>query len=258
VKDLQAILAGFTITAPSDGMVIYKKDRLGNKIKAGSMLNPFDPTVATLPDLSSMLSKIYISEIDINKVKPGQPVQITIDAFQGKSFTGKVAAKANIGEQLANSDSKVFEVMVKLDGSDPMLRPSMTSGNKIITKTFRDVVFVPSECVQAGTDSIPYVYTKDGARQVVIPGESDDKNIIIEKGIQAGTSVWLSTPQNPDRFTIAGDELIPVIREREKAKKLEMQNMKRENILITLSGEKISPAGSGGSSSGSSGAPGVN
>jgi HlyD family secretion protein len=258
VKDLQTILAAFTITAPSDGMVIYKKDRLGNKIKAGSILNPFDPTVATLPDLSTMLSKIYISEIDINKVKPGQQVQLTIDAFQGKSFTGKVAVKANIGEQLSNSDSKVFEVMVRLDGSDPMLRPSMTSGNKIITKTFSDAVFVPSECVQAGTDSIPYVYTKDGERQVVILGESNDKNIIIEKGIVAGTSVWLTTPQNPGKFTLAGNELIPVIREREKARKLELQNMKRENVLITEAGAKIFPAGSGGSSSGSAGASGVN
>jgi multidrug efflux pump subunit AcrA (membrane-fusion protein) len=205
-----------------------------------------------------MLSKIYISEIDINKVKQGQPVQLTIDAFQGKSFTGKVALKANIGEQLSNSDSKVFEVMVRLDGSDPLLRPSMTSGNKIITKTFMDVVFVPSECVQAGIDSIPYVYTKDGERQVVILGESDDKNIIIEKGIEAGTSVWLTTPQNTDKFTVAGNELIPVIREREKARKLELQNMKRENVLITEAEAKIFPAGSGGSSSGSAGTSGVN
>jgi multidrug efflux pump subunit AcrA (membrane-fusion protein) len=258
VKDLQAILENFTITAPSDGMVIYKKDRLGNKIKAGSMVNPFDPAVATLPDLSSMLSKIYVSEIDVNKVKKGQPVQLTIDAFQGKSYKGKVAIIANIGEQLANSDSKVFEVLVKIDGSDLMLRPSMTTSNKVITKSFNDVVYVPSESVQAGTDSITFVYTKDGKRQIVILGESDDKNIIIEKGLNSGTPVWLSTPMNPDKFMIAGSDLIPVIREREKARKLEMQNMSRENVLLTHSETKTFSAGSGGSSSGSSGTAGVN
>lgn len=258
VKDLQDVLAGFTITAPSDGMVIYKKDRLGNKVKAGSVLNPFDPVVATLPNLSSMLSKIYVSEIDVNKVRTGQPVQLTIDAFQGKSYTGKVAVIANIGEQLSNSDSKVFEVMVKIDGSDPLLRPSMTSSNKVITKTFNDVVFVPSESVQAGSDSIPYVYTKDGKRQIVVLGESDDKNIIIEKGLHPGTSVWLTTPQNPDKFSVAGSEFISVIREREKARRLDVQNMSKEKILITQTNTKIFSTGSDRSSSGSSVTTGVN
>ena len=258
VKDLQAVLEMFVITAPSDGMVIYKKDRLGSKIKTGSMVNPFDPAVATLPDLSSMLSKIYVSEIDINKVKKGQPVQLTIDAFQGKSYSGKVASIANIGEQLANSDSKVFEVLVKIDGSDPMLRPSMTTSNKVITKSFNDVVYVPSESVQAGADSITFVYTKDGTRQIVVLGESDDKNIIIEKGLKSGTSVWLATPKNPDKFMIAGSDLIPVIREREKARRLEMQNMSRENVLITQSDTKTFSTVSGGSSSGSAGSAGVN
>ena len=57
VSDLQEFLAKFTITAPSPGMVIYKKDRSGNKRKTGSSINPFDRIIATLPDLSTMISK---------------------------------------------------------------------------------------------------------------------------------------------------------------------------------------------------------
>lgn len=247
VNDLEIVLAGFTITAPSDGMVIYKRDRMGAKRKAGSSLDPFDPVVATLPDLSAMLSRIFVSEIDVSKVKPGQPVQLTVDAFQGKSYTGQVTSIANIGEQFSNSDSKVFEVLVKIDGSDPLLRPSMTTGNKVITKTFNNIVYVPVESVQAGTDSIPYVYTKDGTRQVVVLGESNDKNIIIEQGLVAGTSVWLSTPENPGKFVLAGNELVSIIKEREKARKLEMESIKKENDLITESGSgsKVFSLGSG-------------
>ncbi|MCK7474995.1 MAG: HlyD family secretion protein [Rhodopseudomonas palustris] len=70
------MLAGFTIKAPSPGMVVYKRDRRGNKIKTGSSVNPNDRVVATLPDLSSLLSKIYISEIEIRKVKPGLEAEI--------------------------------------------------------------------------------------------------------------------------------------------------------------------------------------
>ena len=39
---------------------------------------------------------------------------------------------ANVGEQRPNSDAKVFEVRVEIDGTDPTLRPSMTTSNKII------------------------------------------------------------------------------------------------------------------------------
>jgi multidrug efflux pump subunit AcrA (membrane-fusion protein) len=132
VDDLDSILKAFTVTAPADGMVIYKKDRLGVKVTSGTSLNPFEPVVATLPDMSSLLSKIYISEIDINKVRDSMPVEVKIDAFTGKVFKGKVISIANIGEQLPNSDTKVFEVMVKLNDFDPQLRPSMTTSNKII------------------------------------------------------------------------------------------------------------------------------
>jgi hypothetical protein len=217
VDDLNGILASFTVKAPADGMVIYKKDRLGQRIKAGSTLNPWDMVVATLPDMSSMLSKVYISEIDINKISQGLPVDITIDAFPDKYFKGTISNIANIGEQLPNSDTKVFEVLARIDNYDPALRPSMTTSNKVIVKTVNDVTYVPSESVHAGVDSLPFVYTKDGKKQIVILGESNDKSIIVEKGLDSGTPVWLSVPDNPDKFVLAGRELIPEIRERERA-----------------------------------------
>ena len=52
VKDIEEVLAQFTIKAPSSGMVIYKREWSGTKRKVGSMINPFDKVVATLPDLN--------------------------------------------------------------------------------------------------------------------------------------------------------------------------------------------------------------
>ena len=132
VDDLNEILSQFVITAPSDGLLIYKTDRSGVKIKSGSTLNPFDPVVATLPDLSSMISKVHVSEVEVNKVKPGLPVEITLDALQETGLTGTVQSIANIGEQLPNSDSKMFEVLIRVNESDPRLMPSMTTTNKVI------------------------------------------------------------------------------------------------------------------------------
>jgi hypothetical protein len=200
ITDLQTVLAKFTITAPSGGMVIYKKDRMGTKRKIGSSISPWDPVVATLPDLKSMISKTYVNEIDVSKVKPGQKVSIMVDAFPEKAYTGSVIMVANIGEQLPNADAKVFEVQIKVDGSDPILRPSMTTGNKIVTKTIDNVFFIPLECVQTGEDSIPIVYLKNRTKHIVVLGESNENNVIVEQGVDPGDVIYLSTPEKPENF----------------------------------------------------------
>jgi len=214
VNDLQVFLAKFTVTAPSSGMVIYKKDRNGVKRKVGSTVNSFDRVIATLPDLSSMISKTYIDEIEISKIKIGQKVNIKVDASPEKAFAGKVISISNIGEQLSNSEAKMFEVQIRVDGSDPSLRPSMTTGNKIIIETFNDVVFIPTECVQAGPDSIPFVYGKNGTKQIVVLGKSNDKNVIVEQGLETGTIIYLMPPEDTQKFKLVGENLISIIRER--------------------------------------------
>jgi hypothetical protein len=208
VNDYEEVLAGFTIYAPSSGMIIYKKNRLGRKRKVGSMIDAMDRVVATLPDLSSMISKVYVSEIEISKVKIGQEVSITVDAFPTKSYNGKVSFVANIGEKLPNTDTKVFEVQIKIDGSDYNLRPAMTTNNKIMIKTLDSVTYIPIECVHTGSDSIPFVYTKNGYKQAIILGESNEKNVVIEKGLEPGTQLYIAVPDKQEKFKLVGKELI--------------------------------------------------
>lgn len=221
VATLDEFLRGFTVTAPSPGMVIYKKERNGSRRKTGSSMNPFDNVIATLPDLNSMLSKMYVNEIEVSKVKAGQKVSLTIDAFPNKNYTGQVMTVANIGEQLPNSDAKMFEVLIRLDGSDPTLRPGMTTTNKIQIKAFEDVVHIPIECVMAGADSIPFVYEKNHTKQYVVVGEANDKNVIIEQGLEPGDNVFLIPPDDSDKYRIAGEELMQITRERNNARRLE-------------------------------------
>ena len=235
-NDYEEVLSSFTIKAPSPGMVIYKKDWRGIKRKAGSMITSFDRVVATLPDLSSMMSRIYVSEIDISRVKKGQNVTVVVDAFPKKTFQGVIATVANIGDKLPNTDSKVFEVLIKIGETDPLLRPSMTTSNKVTINTYYSVTSVPTECVQAEDDSIPFVYTKRGTKQIVLLGVSNEKNIIIEKGLKPGEDIYLATPENPSKFRMAGNELIPVIRERERTRKSE--NEKYRTFSEPLKEEK--------------------
>ena len=235
-NDYEEVLSSFTIKAPASGMVIYKRDWRGNKRKTGSMVNAFDRVVASLPDLSSMMSRIYVSEVEISRMKVGQKVSMVVDAFPQRTFNGLVTSVANIGEKLPNTDSKVFEVLIKIDGTDPLLRPSMTTGNKVVIETYSNVNQVPIECVHAEDDSIPFVYTKKGTRQIVLLGVSNEKNVIIEQGLEPGVSIYLATPENPLKFKLAGNDLIPVIKEREKARKAENEKYRKE--IVTMKEEK--------------------
>lgn len=220
VKDLQEFLAEFTIKAPSDGMVIYKKERNGVKRKTGSSINPFDMVIATLPDLTSMISKTYVNEIEISKVRPGQDVNIIVDAFPKNSYKGKVISVANIGEQLPNSDAKMFETQIKIEGSDQKLRPAMTTGNRVIIKRINDAIYIPLECVRTGSDSIPFVYGKNKTKQIVLLGESNEKNIIVEQGLEPGLTIYLSPPEKSESFRLVGQNLVPIIKERAKIKRI--------------------------------------
>jgi multidrug efflux pump subunit AcrA (membrane-fusion protein) len=218
VNDYEEILNQFVIKAPAPGMVIYTKDRTGAKRKVGSQINNQDRAVATLPDLSSMLSKVFINEVEIAKIKPGLKVKMSVDAFPDKGYTGTVQSIANIGEKLPNTDSKVFEVLIKLDGSDYTLRPAMTTNNKILVESFDNVVYIPAECVHTGVDSIPYVYTRNGQKKIVLLGEANEEDVIVEKGLEEGTVLHITAPADPEKFKLTGKELIPEIRKIEKEK----------------------------------------
>ena len=194
---MTGISESFNVTAPEPGMVIYTKSWDGTPIKSGSQINMWEPTVATLPDLTKMLSKTYVNEVDVRKVKQGQSVEIGLDAYPGKQLIGKVIRVANVGEQRPNSDAKVFLVDIEIDGTDPTLRPSMTTSNKIIAKVLDSVSYVPLEGLHSQDDSIVYVYKKEGLKiikQEVVVGETNSNDAVILSGLSPGDRIHLSVP----------------------------------------------------------------
>ncbi len=203
-----------TIRAPKSGMVIYRKERDGTKKKEGSRIQLWrDPVVATLPDLSELISKTYVNEIDISKVKENQHVDIGVDAFPELSFTGKVLEVANIGEQLPKADARVFEVSIILNETDPKLRPSMTTSNSIVTNSFENVLYVPLEAVHSN-DSLTYVYRRNNVKRLVLLGEENENEVIIEKGLKEGNRVYLSKPANSENYDYDNMELAEEIKNR--------------------------------------------
>ncbi|MEI7727859.1 MAG: efflux RND transporter periplasmic adaptor subunit, partial [Bacteroidota bacterium] len=208
LQQMTDVLKQFTVQAPKAGMVIYKRNWDGNKMGIGATMNAWENIVAELPDLSEMISKTYINEIDISKVKVGQQVQLGIDAFPEKKFTGKVIEVANIGEQLQSSNAKVYEVRIVVNEFDSILRPAMTTKNKILTSIVDSVLFIPIEAI-FNNDSVTFVYKKDGGsatRQQVIVGQSNENEIIIKAGLNVHDEVLLVPPEKADKISL---DLLP-------------------------------------------------
>lgn len=185
----------FDITAPKPGMVIYARER-GGKKQPGDQISAWDPVVAELPDLTDMISQTYVNEVDISKVKRGQEVQIQVDAFPERHYSGKVIKVANIGEQMSGYDAKVFEVTIQVDQSDSIMRPAMTTSNGIIIDTYEDILAIPIESLQS--DSLTFVYKKEGGRTVrqeVMLGASNDEEVIIAFGLSESDQIYLVAPE---------------------------------------------------------------
>ena len=211
-------LRKLVINAPASGMVIYRKERDGSKVTTGSIIRIYrNPVVATLPDLASFNSITYVNEIDISKVKPGQPVKVGIDAFPDKRFTATVASVANVGEQLPNADAKLFEVVINVNETDPVFIPSMTTSNLIYTSSFDDVIFIPLETIHT-EDSLTFVYKKNKTKQLVLLGDANENEVIVKEGLSEGEKVLLSVPEDRKDYKMTGTELIPKIKEQTREK----------------------------------------
>ncbi|WP_026777349.1 efflux RND transporter periplasmic adaptor subunit [Polaribacter sp. Hel_I_88] len=205
LKSLLELLESFTIYSDGNGMITYHKEWDGTKKKVGSSISPWNPSIATLPDLTKMESKTYANEVDIRKIKKDLPVKIGFDAFPDVEIDGIVTDVANVGENKRGSDIKVFQVLIKLNGSNTNIRPGMTTSNKILTFEQEDVLSVPLEAVFS-KDSITYVYKKTGfsvAKKQVKIGDANNDSVIILDGLNAEDVVYLNKPEGLDDDQIA-------------------------------------------------------
>jgi multidrug efflux pump subunit AcrA (membrane-fusion protein) len=159
-----------------------------------------------------MISRTYINEVDISRIREGQEVEIGLDAFPEKRLTGRVSQVANVGEQRPNSDAKVFEVTVEINESDTTLRPAMTTSNTIITNFVEDVLVIPLEAIHSQGDSLTYVFKRKGlstVKQQIALGPKGNDMAVVSQGLEEEEEIFLSIPRDPDEKPIAYLEETP-------------------------------------------------
>ena len=246
--ELQKLFESLEIRAPKAGIVTYFKYPWGEIIKTGSKVGPYNSIIASIPEMSNLISRTYINEIDISKVKIGQNVKIGIDAFPEKQLAGEVISVANIGQAMPNSDAKVFEIKIKIFGQDKDLKPAMTTSNAIDAGLFKDTVMVATDAIFEN-DSLKFVYLgKDNpVKQIVWVGDENENYVLVKKGLKENDEVWLSEPADAADLKFKGQEIYAEIKKdkenaRIKAEK-EREEMLKNKADATAQPPETLPAG---------------
>ncbi|HBQ58970.1 MAG TPA: RND transporter [Balneolaceae bacterium] len=198
VDKIRSLLTQFTVLAPAQGMIIYRRNRDGSKVAEGSDISAWDPVVAELPDFTTMESITYVNEVDVQKVTVNQNVEIGLDAIPDKKLSGKVTEVANIGEQRPNSNSKVYEVIIEISETDSVLRPAMTTSNRIVVNRVEDAMFIPLETIHV-QDSSSFVFKRSGlypVMQEVELGLMNENQVIVHRGLSMDDVVYLTVPED--------------------------------------------------------------
>jgi HlyD family secretion protein len=134
------------VSAPMSGVVINKGVELGESVTSGVSSFNEGTVLFTVADLKSLLIKVNLNEVDIAKVRVGQPVRVTLDAYPQKVFNGRVrfvAPAAKVVDKI-----KVFEVEVALDQLDDAFRTGMSANVEILGEARAKTLSIPLEALQ--------------------------------------------------------------------------------------------------------------
>lgn len=197
ITKYQAALAATTITTPEDGIVMFTKDRNGKAYGKDSQIDIWRPSIATLPDMSVVITETFVREIDVSKLEPGDSVRITIDALPDKVFWGKVIKIANIGEDHKDFDMKVFRVVIRFERSDRDMKPGMNANSDIVVASYHDQLLVPRKAIFSKNGKQILYLKKEGAiteQEIGLVAEND-QFVVVDKVIQEGDVVLLYQPE---------------------------------------------------------------
>ena len=146
--------------------------------------------------------KSDINETDIAKIKIGQEVNITLDAFPEQNFPGKVSSIAPISKNIAGIIT--FEVTVIPDDTkNPSFMYGISANLEIATLKIDDVLLVPVESVyeengKKYVDAIDSSADNAVKKIEVTTGASDYNNTEILTGLKEGDVIYSSQVQLPD------------------------------------------------------------
>jgi len=175
--DLAAV---FSLNSPIDGIVVERNATVGASVGT-------DANVFKIMDLSRVWIDANVFEKDLQQVRPGQEVKLTVPAFPGSTFSGKVI----LINSVVDPDTRTVKVRTEVANPDGRLKPDMFANVQIVTALNRTAISIPQSAV-LNDEGKTVVFVADGngyKKRQVQPGIQNNDRVEIIDGLAAGDKV---------------------------------------------------------------------
>jgi HlyD family secretion protein len=192
------------LVAPRDGVILEVNIEPGER----TFDEANDAAAVVIADTSTYLLKMEVDEIDVGRIRPGQPAAITLDALTGQEFSGRVADVAPRPVKKDNAANAIvtYEVTITFDdiGPDSGLRSGLTANAAIQTQQWPQVVVVPNRAIQidrASAEPVVFVEKLDEqGRPIRVEVELGSRNGSVTQvvaGLEEGDQVIIRSRPEP-------------------------------------------------------------
>jgi multidrug efflux pump subunit AcrA (membrane-fusion protein) len=194
----QQALTSLEVVSPYSGLLIYEKDRRGEKPSVGQTVFPGRP-IAQIPNLEDMQAKVYVLANDAIDLAIEQSVSVRLDAFPDRTFAGVINNVAGFPRSIERGNPiTYYEITVTLNEQDPkVMQPGRKLSASIEVKSPEKRLVIPIQALHHENGS-SYVYINSGGQYTKKSVESGRKNLYlveITSGLSKGDIIALSSPE---------------------------------------------------------------
>jgi len=183
---VEARLAKTEIKAPFTGVIGLRSVSIGDYVKEGA-------DIVNLESIDLLKVDFRVPEVYMRQVKAGQPLQVALDAYPGKTFEGRVFAV----NPLLDAAGRAVVIRAQVKNADASLRPGMFARVRLITSESADSLVVPEQAlVPQGSEQFVFkVVDGRAVRAKVEVGQRRDGKVEMMSGVAAGDVVVTSGQQ---------------------------------------------------------------
>ena len=177
--------ASTVVSAPFDGTVYRTERRKGQAVRVG------DP-ILRIADLERLRVRANIDQVDLGRVRAGQRVRITSNAFPDRSWSGLVSEV--IPHVVVRESRSISEGLARVDPPTDGLVPGMSVDVEIVVAESPNALQIPAEAVFR-TDGSPFVFRIEGGRARKSP---------VTLGLETVTAVEVVKGLSPEDRVVVG------------------------------------------------------
>jgi HlyD family secretion protein len=188
IRIAEQAIDALTLQAPRDGMVLVSDHPWeGRKLQVGDTAW-VGMTVATLPDLSSMIVEANLSDVDDGRIAPGMEALCILDAYPGRTYRGRVTEISPVARESRRSLLlRHFPVRIALESADRRrMRPGMSVRVEVLGPEVKDALLVPRQALDL-SGARPRVLLAAGGAAEIRLGPCSATECVVESGVEAGT-----------------------------------------------------------------------